>query len=1062
MLSLSTTVLAAKIDLHWQLPALWPDTSKPFIHFRAKTTQHTKVEEPEFSEESAVFSSDIAITGIAGQQFIVCAQQVVTDDFTHISEVTHSDHLHHLSLVKLTGELTVLNGKLCSEQLALQYPYNLLQLIRSDEPFLAVRKEQPRNDDGQTSLLPFDPSAIKKSLEIFQTGSSSGFDDNSDFKRPPFMPLLDKIMTNLILLPTLNLPANWREYLPFAGLYHWLTDQPETQAGLTLLMKFDGQPPITLRIGSAEYAGMAEHLLDTRLLLQWLAPKLNGREAFTQQLMDMADAINENLPLWNVETLYEIQRQLMIVLEQPDTEFSLEFEYSELAHILKGQEKTQQLPGSVHSETKATQSAVSASENDGEQINSKIETMLISPMQLATPVAAIVQMPRGKKHKTAKHGATGKKANNKKKSKATQRAGKDSRQQQDNCMGGQDGRPPPESNPERLMEKKRVKEYLTIKMEENEFQIDKNELRKDKRGQESPSEIWVYKDDKIVSNLLSLELNYVPLERRVWGKRCTPNALDLLLKYGTEAAIEELMNYYPTSVISNDQGELQEENILCKHNDCPVCLEHLITQPYLVGTVCRHYFHLWCFIQNMERGVDKKNCPMCRTNLTNHYEMLVGEANIREQQLHLAVQKGNEDKVALMLAAGADVDHINSDGDAAIHTAIRINHAGIVRLLIESGADLNINNRQGKSPQTMAEKNGNRLIVKALNDPKNVFFAVKKGKHKIVNAWLNDGHDPNIIYGAEGMTLLMSAAFYRHTNIVELLLERGADVDALGSNHRTALMSACVGNHKEIVAKLLERGARLDIRTERAGQTALMLATLRYSIDIVEILLNSGAKDYAPSVPGIGTTALITASGMGRHELVGLLLKSSLVLLNYQDIHGMTALMWAAQNGHINIVKLLLEREAQVNLNSENGKKTALGYAALNGHLDIMVALMAKGAKVNMGEPSPLHVAAFSGHKSAVSLLLDRGAAINHLDRHHQTALMVGCRGGHKHIVSFLLEKGADVHQQRKDGATATTIAFNYGHAELCDLLEPYGGVLIVGSGSSGMRALSLKELLDF
>ena len=138
----------------------------------------------------------------------------------------------------------------------------------------------------------------------------------------------------LLLLPGINLPVNWREHLPFAGLYHWLTDQPESSGGLTLLVQFHGQSPITLRISQGEYPEMAEHLLNARQLLLWLMPKLNGREALVQHLLDwMGDLPETGNPLEEA-TADVIRQRLLWVMEQPDTEFHLDIALQALADDL--------------------------------------------------------------------------------------------------------------------------------------------------------------------------------------------------------------------------------------------------------------------------------------------------------------------------------------------------------------------------------------------------------------------------------------------------------------------------------------------------------------------------------------------------------------------------------------------------------------------------------------------------------------------------------------------------------------------------------------------------------
>ena len=727
-------------------------------------------------------------------------------------------------------------------------------------------------------------------------------------------------------------------------------------------------------------------------------------------------------------------------------------------------------------------------ENIGRSIDWR--TPALSPMPLENPFAAIVQTPKRKKYQSTSYSVSGKKqkAKNKKKTKTTQDAGKGLAQQQSGDQDGQGGRPPV-TYPTVLKEKSRVRDYLTIKMGVHELQIDKNELSKNERGQESPNDICVYKNDRLIYDVLSAELSLVPVEQRIWSMPDKDNILGYLLHYGTEATINELMNFYQVSIVSIEQGKISQTSAQCENDECSICSEHFITQPYIMRTPCNHFFHLECLKNSVNKAVDKKHCPLCRACVADCYGMLSERSGEREQQLHLAVKGQNEDRVRLMLAVGADVDHVNSEGDTAIHTAIRMNHSGIVRLLMEYGADLRIKNRQGLLPQAMAEKMGNSLIIKYLNDSGALFHAIKHGKHKIINAWLNAGHNPNTIIDSRGWSLLQWAVFYGHANIVELLLnkeshidhagktsvliiaarkghikivdlllERGADVNTCDANQVTPLMVACCYGHKEIVTKLLERGARLDIQTKSQGQTVLMETVLRNFENIVKVLLDYGAQD---SVQVVGRrTALIGASASGYQNMVSLLLEYS-PLLNHQDMHGMTALMWAAQFGHTKIVNLLLEKKALVNL-KENTGKTALGLASFNGHENIMANLLAKGAEINPGVRPPLHLAAFQGHKGAISLLLDNGADINHLDGIDQTALMTACHKGHKDIVTLLLERGADTYQKRAgDGATALDIATLNGHPELCDLLKKGDDLLVPGIGSSGVRTLTPKEFED-
>ena len=87
--------------------------------------------------------------------------------------------------------------------------------------------------------------------------------------------------------------------------------------------------------------------------------------------------------------------------------------------------------------------------------------------------------------------------------------------------------------------------------------------------------------------------------------------------------------------------------------------------------------------------------------------------------------------------------------------------------------------------------------------------------------WL-EGAFPGIIAVAmDGVSMLMAAATDGHSDLVELLLRSGADVDAQyqESGGRTALMRACAGLHFAVVQQLLAAGATMDL-TDAQGQTA--------------------------------------------------------------------------------------------------------------------------------------------------------------------------------------------------------------------------------------------------
>lgn len=73
---------------------------------------------------------------------------------------------------------------------------------------------------------------------------------------------------------------------------------------------------------------------------------------------------------------------------------------------------------------------------------------------------------------------------------------------------------------------------------------------------------------------------------------------------------------------------------------------------------------------------------------------------------------GNAKIVELLLRNGANVNHQNEIGKAAIHRAVEYDQDEIVDLLLRYGADVNSTDYYGRTPLYMASRNGNQKIVK--------------------------------------------------------------------------------------------------------------------------------------------------------------------------------------------------------------------------------------------------------------------------------------------------------------------------------------------------------------
>ena len=260
--------------------------------------------------------------------------------------------------------------------------------------------------------------------------------------------------------------------------------------------------------------------------------------------------------------------------------------------------------------------------------------------------------------------------------------------------------------------------------------------------------------------------------------------------------------------------------------------------------------------------MNKEFLSACERGQTETAAILLDSgAKGRTEALKLASENGNTETLDMLLDRGIDVNIKNSWGFTALMELCflrRIESRAIVgaTLLLDRGADMNVKTKKERS------------------------------------------------LCHEGTTALMLASRSEYTDFVNMLLDRGADVNATDNFGNTALMLASHFASTEIVNILLDRGADVNA-TDKFGNTALIMACKwrGYKPEgIVSLLLKKGADVNAND--RWKTTALMAASNMGRTKIVKILLERGADVFAL-DKYGDTALAMASKNGYTEIVKLI-------------------------------------------------------------------------------------------------------------------------------------------------------------
>lgn len=381
--------------------------------------------------------------------------------------------------------------------------------------------------------------------------------------------------------------------------------------------------------------------------------------------------------------------------------------------------------------------------------------------------------------------------------------------------------------------------------------------------------------------------------------------------------------------------------------------------------------------------------------------------------LHWAAHNNDLPAVKRLLSEGADPNLANRFGFTPLHEAAIVRNGAMLELLLEAGGDANATFGEGETVLMTAARAGDAESVRTL---------------------LAHGGLPDATENWHGQTALMWAAIENHADVVQLLIDAGAEVDRASTKHDWVTISYSEGN----VPKTRDLG----------GLTALQFAARQGSIDAVETLLEAGAD--------AGLT---------------------------EPMYQLTPLQLAIVNGHYTLAKRLIERGVGVDdgslylaVDTRN-----LGYYAQRPNppekdgdvtsLDVINALLERGANADLpytkGIPertvageiavppgaTPLDRAAAGSDFAVVEALLKHGASATVVTEDGTTPLMLlagysRARGAAKltndpkrlELMRALLEKGADVHAVHKDSTNnALFFAKQRGTPEMVALLEEFG-----------------------
>jgi len=160
---------------------------------------------------------------------------------------------------------------------------------------------------------------------------------------------------------------------------------------------------------------------------------------------------------------------------------------------------------------------------------------------------------------------------------------------------------------------------------------------------------------------------------------------------------------------------------------------------------------------------------------------------------------------------------------------------------------------------------------------------------------------------ANGDTSLLFAAREQNLALYDLLIEFGANPDALDANDRDVLNIAILLQNTELAKRAIAAGNDVQLVTSRFEGSALIYASHQAQVEIVELLIAAGAP--LDRVNNIGWTALLEATVLGdgsqAYQDIVAALVSAGADRTIADRQGLTPLEHATKRGHQEIVDIL-------------------------------------------------------------------------------------------------------------------------------------------------------------
>lgn len=436
-----------------------------------------------------------------------------------------------------------------------------------------------------------------------------------------------------------------------------------------------------------------------------------------------------------------------------------------------------------------------------------------------------------------------------------------------------------------------------------------------------------------------------------------------------------------------------------------------------------------------------------------------------------ACRRGKTATVSLLLQRGARVNLVSNRGSFALFEAVLAGHLEVLKILLANpkiGINTQHSQRSNQTVLMMTAQQGNSgILIALLAHPRLAVNQKDANGNTALSHAIHCGKTAAAIYILEystepldldlvnwkGSSALMLAASTGQTEIVEKLLDKGADASIKDTQGGSAILRAVDGGHLDTVQTML-RHKNVDVHClddERRG--LLHGAAVGGEVGILNVLLKEGLNVNA--IDEKGRTPLHDAGRQGHLDIAKALLDAG-ANPTLIDNAGRKPSTVAWQNDHVSVMNTLEGQDpyqmSEQELNGEypNANQLPVWALANLGYIDLISDAIAAGKyDVNQRDPdndnTALHYAVLSNQPDMVDMLLKAGMATDAKDVSLRTPLHLAAMSGSVSILTLLLQelKAQDeartVNEPDKFGTSPLLLANANGHMECCLLLIEAG-----------------------